>query len=139
MKTFLAVLALATAMFAQTTTNYIAVAGTVHPVPGIPATIAFDPNYKTWAVGYPGLNYNYIQYILPDGTTAGVTTPKLYMTISNYTQVNNNPPTYKFYGSATGVDSTGAAVYVNINWTYHIVYGRYGGLRFDNGSLSVTK
>jgi hypothetical protein len=138
-------LLLSLSAFAQTTTEYHATTGTVTGLNAVTAQLDLGGNFSspnTYGAGctvghcphWEFANFT-LNYTLPDGTTAKLTN------FSGYADFTSTS-TWPFVGTASGTDSTGAAVQVNVNWTVHLTRNPRGSgytKHFGGGYLQISQ
>ena len=143
----LVALLVALSAFSQTVNTYTAISGTVQPqnqVRGYFGSSSYyfiSPNgmgngcYYGSCPAWQFTNFP-LSYALPDGTTASFTN---FTGTANFTRESD----VQIQGTASGVDSTGAPVSVQISWDWSAFCrsGRGGGCtkKFLGGTLAVTK
>lgn len=142
----LLLLAMSLPMCAQTTTDYQASSGTVSPGNEVKATLDLGGSFDT-VYGFGGATCYYgtcfidfsnhpFNYVLPNGTAA---------TFNNFagTADFRVPADVKIQGEASGVDSAGSFVTIQVNIDFAVVCrsGRGGGCtkKFLDGTLAVTQ
>ena len=139
-------LALAVSASAQSTTTYDANTGSVTSVNAVTGYLVGGGAFHSpdsmgsgcYYGGCPAWQFsNYpLSYILPDGTTASFTN---FTGAANFT----NEFDIEVQGTASGRDSAGHSVAVDINWSFaaRCRSGRGGGCwkTFTSGTLSVTE
>jgi hypothetical protein len=140
LKTLLAIAFLASSLAAQTayytftplTSFYTALVppSSVHPYPIISATLVFGNPYTQYCAVEWGNSNPYLHCYFPDGTSAQLTNAV------NASVITTGYKAYQDNVEFTGTDSTGAEVNIFVTYKWHLVGGRYGGQRFDSGSVT---